>query len=118
MGAMRFFIGARGMCRLLGTSVGRLGTQAVAPCWSRLLVLGGAAAARSLLRCSRGSCLSSIRGPCLVGPRGWSFPLCKCILLLHSWLSDRRHLHQGRGRGGGAARCRLDSAPPTVKSAK
>ncbi|RWW47717.1 hypothetical protein BHE74_00046265 [Ensete ventricosum] len=46
MGARRFFIGARGMCRLLGTSAGRSGTRAVALGWSRLMGPGGAAIAQ------------------------------------------------------------------------
>ncbi|RWW03678.1 hypothetical protein GW17_00033145 [Ensete ventricosum] len=53
MGARGFFVGARGMCKLLGTSVGRSGTQVVAS-WNRLLVLGGATVAWSFLRCSGG----------------------------------------------------------------
>ncbi|RWW20336.1 hypothetical protein GW17_00015555 [Ensete ventricosum] len=39
---------------LLRTLAGKLRTQAVASCWSRLLVLGGATTSRSLLRCSGG----------------------------------------------------------------
>ncbi|RZR72005.1 hypothetical protein BHM03_00009338 [Ensete ventricosum] len=49
--AQGFFVGARGMCRLLGTSASRSGTQAVASCQCHLLVLGGATAAWSLLQC-------------------------------------------------------------------
>ncbi|RZR96681.1 hypothetical protein BHM03_00025727 [Ensete ventricosum] len=60
-----FFIGAREMCWFLGTSVGRSGTQAIASCWSRLLVFGGAVAARSLLQCFGGS-----RGDILLGKEG------------------------------------------------
>ncbi|RWW42336.1 hypothetical protein BHE74_00052131 [Ensete ventricosum] len=62
MDARRFFIGARKMCWLLRMSIGRMKTRAVASSWSRLLVVGRAVVARSLLRCSRD--LSSIRGPC------------------------------------------------------
>ncbi|RWW00666.1 hypothetical protein BHE74_00056617 [Ensete ventricosum] len=46
MGAQGFFVGTQGMCRLLEMSVGRSGTQAVASCWSRLLVLDRAPTAR------------------------------------------------------------------------
>ncbi|RWW17061.1 hypothetical protein GW17_00019030 [Ensete ventricosum] len=98
MDARGFFVGARGMCWLLGMSTGRSGTPAVASCWSQLLVLGGATVARSLLRCSEGSCLSSVGGPCLVGLHEQSFPLCECILSLLSKLSGRQRLHQGLSR--------------------
>ncbi|RZS13557.1 hypothetical protein BHM03_00045136 [Ensete ventricosum] len=59
MGVRGFFVGALGMCRLLGTLTGRSKIQAVTSCRSRLLVLSGAVATYSLLRCSRESCLSS-----------------------------------------------------------
>ncbi|RWW18428.1 hypothetical protein GW17_00017585 [Ensete ventricosum] len=59
MGARGFFVGIRGMCRLLGTSTGKLRTQVVTSCWSRLLIFGGVTTAQSLLRSSGVSCLSS-----------------------------------------------------------
>ncbi|RRT47439.1 hypothetical protein B296_00021137 [Ensete ventricosum] len=61
------------MCKLLKTSAGRSGAQVVSLCWSRLLVLDGAVVSRSLLRCSGGSCLSLVEGPCLVGSVGGTF---------------------------------------------
>ncbi|RZR85416.1 hypothetical protein BHM03_00012391 [Ensete ventricosum] len=77
MDAKDFFIGAREMCDLLGTSARRLGTYAGASYWGRLLVFGGAPAARGLLQCSEGSCLSLVRGPRSVNHSGWGFPLLR-----------------------------------------
>ncbi|RZR95928.1 hypothetical protein BHM03_00024893 [Ensete ventricosum] len=77
MGARGFFVRAQGMYRLLRTLAGRPRTQAIVSYLSQLLVLGGAAAAQSLLRCFGGSYISSVGGLCLVGFRDRAFLFAK-----------------------------------------
>ncbi|RRT39974.1 hypothetical protein B296_00022233 [Ensete ventricosum] len=74
MDAQGSFVGARGMCWLYGTSVGRLRNWAITSCWHRDLVLGEATAARSLLRCFGGELLILDGWTSFGGPQRVKFP--------------------------------------------